>query len=227
MHRIVLALCLATTVLAAPRLADACGNTVRRIVDSTNESVRKAEFLLAQGNYKQAISTIRDEFGDRALAVHDGPGAQLHQRAQRVLAIAVVRSKGAVSIGPGLGGKTDAQRQAAIAWSVLTLRLRRAALDDRNVDCILDPTRCTNGEGDPHTNADLAEALALQPTGRAEAYRLLKDLGDRDLMPFAEGWALLAELGRERGDLEGAKKAVERCKQIASDNLKCDPSENS
>lgn len=226
MHRLSLAIALAIAAIAAPNVADACGNSIRRVVDTANMAVRNAEHLLAQGDHKTAISAVRNEFGDRALAV-DSTGDLLHQRAQRVLAIAAVRSKGALPLGMNLGGPRDAQRQAAVAWAVLTLRLQRSAIDTRDVACILDPAKCTTGELDPTRTAELAEALALQATGRAEAYGLLKDLGDRDLIPHAEGWALLAELGRERGDVDTSKKAVERCKQIASDRIQCDTSENS
>lgn len=228
MHRLALALALAATaVLAAPRPADACGNSVRRVVDTSNIALRNAEVLLAEGHYKKAISAVREHFGDRALASGWDARADLQRRAQRVLALAVVRSKGALPIGKDLGGKTDGQRQAAVAWAVLTLRVQRRAIDDTDVACILDPQKCTTGEGDPVKTAELAEALALQATGRAEAWGLLKDLADRDLMPGAAGWALLGELGRERGDLETSKKAVERCKQIAADGVQCDTSENS
>lgn len=210
MNRLVIATALACAVLGAPAVAGACGNSVHRVVDRTNEEVRKAELLLAKGDHGKAIKTIRDQFGDRAIALHDGSAGQwLHHRAQRVMALAVVRSKGAISIGKELGGKTDAQRRDAIAWAVLTLRLH------------------LGNDSDPVKTVDLAQALALQATGRAEAHRLLRQVADGDLMPSAEGWALLAELGKERGDVEGSKQAVERCKQIASDKVKCDVTENS
>jgi hypothetical protein len=210
MNRLALASALACAVLGAPAIADACGNSVQRVVDRTNEEVRKAELLLAKSDHAKAVRTIRDEFGDRAIAQHDGRGGRsLHERAQRVMALAIVRTRGELSIGKGLGGKTDAQRRAAIAWAVLTLRLR------------------LGNDTDPVTTVDLAHALALQATGRDEAHRLLKQVAADDLMPSAESWALLAELSKERGDVDGSKRAVERCKQVASDRTRCDVTENS
>jgi hypothetical protein len=41
-------------------------------------------------------------------------------------------------------------------------------------------------------------------------------------MPGAEGWALLAELSKLHGDLEGSKKASERCRRIGAAGVKCD-----
>jgi hypothetical protein len=210
MNRLVIATALACAALGAPAIADACGNSVERVVDRTNEEVRKAELLLAKGDNARAIRTVRDEFGDRALARPDGKvGHWLHDRAQRVMALAIVRSKGTLAVGGELGGKTDAQRRNAVAWAVLTLRLR------------------LGNDTDPVKTVDLAQGLALQATGRDEAHTLLKQVADGDLMPSAEGWALLAELRKERGDVDGSKQAVERCKQVGSDKVKCDVSENS
>lgn len=210
MSRLVLALSLALAgiVVGLPNHADACGNTVRRVVDRTQEYVQRAELLLAKGQYKKAVSTIRDAFGDKAVAAHDGgPNLLLHRRAQRILALAVVRSGGAVTIGMNLGGASNSRKDAALAWAVLALRLQLGE------------------QPAPGQTAELAEALAKQASGRDEAYTLLKGLGDGDLMPGAEGWALLAELSKERGDLEGSQRAVERCKQIGAANVQCDRAE--
>lgn len=207
MSRLALALSLIVSVLIAPEVAEACGNSVERVVDTRNEMVRDAEGLLARGKYKAAVEVIRDSFRDHVLQLDRHEHLQV--RAQRVLAVAVVRSKGEVALGKGLGGKTDAQRRAAIAWATLMLRLQQA-------------------EGaSPALTAELAEALALQGSSRGEAHRLLKELGDGDLMPGAEGWALLGQLSKERGDAEGSKRAVDRCAQIASPGVQCEVAETS
>ncbi|PCC67984.1 hypothetical protein SAMN02745121_04673 [Nannocystis exedens] len=210
MSRLALALSLAVTgaVVSLPNVADACGNTVRRLVDSGQEYVQRAELLLAKAQYRKAVSTIREAFGDKAIAAHmKGPGAHLHGRAQRIVALAVARSGGAVAIGMDLGGAAQSRKDAAIAWAVLALRLQAGD----------QPT--------PAQTAELAEALARQTSGRAEAYDLLKGLGDGDLMPTAQGWALLAELSKERGDVEGSKTAVERCVKMRARGVKCELTE--
>ncbi|MCY0992730.1 hypothetical protein OV203_36660 [Nannocystis sp. ILAH1] len=207
MSRLALALSLAVTaaIVGPPNRADACGNSVRRLVDSGQEYVQKADLLLAKGQHRKAVSTIREAFGDKALAADmKGPGAHLHRRAQRILALAVARSGGDIAIGMGLGGASKSRKDAAIAWAVLTLRLQADA---------------------PAQTADLAEALARQASGRAEAHDLLKGLADGDLMPTAEGWALLAELSKERGDVETSKRAVERCMKTYARHVKCDVTE--
>ncbi|WAS97102.1 hypothetical protein [Nannocystis punicea] len=210
MSRLALALSLAVTgaVVSLPNVAGACGNSVRRIVDRGQEYVQQAELLLAKHQYRKAVNTVRELFGDQAIAArHRGPGEHLHGRAQRILALSVVRSGGAVAIGMDLGGAAQGRKDAAIAWAVLALRLQAGE----------QPT--------PAQTSELAEALALQASGRAEAYSLLKGLGDGDLMPSANGWALLAELSKQRGDVEGSKKAVERCEKMNARGVKCEVAE--
>lgn len=204
---LVVALPLVCSLVLAPKAADACGNSVERVVNQANEIVRNAEALLAKGQYKKAIEKIR--VGYREHVLQFDRYMNLQGRAQRVAAVALVRSKGEVSLGKGIGGNTDAQRRAAIAWATLILRHQHAEATT------------------PALTAELAEALAQQPSGRGEAHGLLKDLGERDLMPGAEGWALLALLSKERGDAEGSKKAVERCKQIAAPEVQCEVAETS
>lgn len=206
MPRVALALSLALcgAALTAPDRADACGNSIRKVVDRTQEYVQKAELLLAKGQHKKAVGTIREAYGDKAIAVWLDGSSYLHGRAQRILALAVARSRGEVAIGMDLGGTAQSRKDAAIAWAALTLRLQ------------------AGDQPAPAQTAELAEALALQASGRHEAYTLLKGLGDGDLMPGAQGWALLAELSKQHGDLEGSKQAAERCRQIGAPGVKCD-----
>lgn len=207
MSRLALALSLVFSVLIVPEVAEACGNSIELATDVRNDALRSAEKLLAAGKHKKAIEQVHKTFRDHVLQLDRYEHLQL--RAQRILALAVVRSKGEVVIGQGIGGKTDAQRRSAIAWATLMLRLQHS-------------------EGaTPALTAELAEALALQGSSRGEAHRLLKELGDGDLMPGAEGWALLGELSRERGDGEGSKKAIERCKQIGAAGVQCEVTQTS
>lgn len=209
MSRIALALALACSALALPDIADACGNSIRPVVDRTNEIVRKAELLLAQGQHGKAAMTLKQEFGADLLTTAPASRRLLHERAQRVLALALVRSGGDFEYVKDFGGKTESHRRQALAWSALMLRLQRTE------------------QSEPTLSAELAEALALQPSGRPEAFALLQELAEGDLMPSARGWSLLAGLRRERGDAEGSEAAVERCKQIATDEATCELVENS
>lgn len=206
MHRPTRLLALAILALAAaPRPADACGNEVERVVDVTNQSIRRAEALLADGAHQAAVKEVLRTF-PKALRVDQHERRQsLFERGQRVLALAVVRSGGGVKLSADLPGKTVAQREAGLAWAAALLRLHHA-----------------RGLGGVTTTAELAESLALRPAERREAHALLKDLADGDIVPTARAWAVLASLEKDRGDADAAARALARCKEIAADPTQCE-----
>ena len=75
----------------------------------------------------------------------------------------------------------------------------------------------------PRTQARYAEAMFA--TGdrwmRWNARDILERLEQKDLMPDAESWAVLAEIRRVEKDDAAFKRASERCKQIAKDASGC------
>lgn len=190
-------LCLCALALAgAPRPASACENIVVREIDPVVKSIRRAEALLARGDLKAAAREVLATFPD---ALRTGPHERkqaLLRRGQRIVALALVRSGGAVRLGHDLPGKTAEQRAAGLAWAAGLLRLHYART------------------GDVAVRAELAEALAAVPTERAEALAILRELGDGDLLPTARAWALLAALERDRGDATAAARADRRCREI-------------
>jgi hypothetical protein len=111
----------------------------------------------------------------------------LETRAQRILALAVVRSDGRVARVAGLGG-------ASLDWAVSTLRAVSAARHD-----------------DPAAQADLGEALAASSKTEEDALHLLADLASRDLVGSAHAYAALARLHARSGNAEKAHAALERC----------------
>lgn len=203
MRPTVLALCALVTLAAAPRPADACHNTIVRHVDPAVKSIRRAEALLVKGEHRAAAREVLATFPEALRTDRHERKQALLQRGQRILALAAVRSGGAVRLGADLPGKTASQRSAALAWAALLLRLQHART------------------GDIATRAELAEALAAAPAGRSEALEILTDLGDGDLLPTARAWALLAALERARGDDTAAARADRRCREIAPDGDSC------
>jgi hypothetical protein len=192
--------------LAAPaRPADACMNGVERVVDRTNQAVRDAESLLAAGKLQQAANLVLATFPAALELDHKDRKQSLFERAQRVLAVAVVRGQGAVKLGKALPGKSAAQRDLGLAWAAGALRYHQA-----------------RGLGGIVLTAELAEALALRPAEATEAHDILKDLADRDLMPTARAWAILASLEKDRGDADASARAVARCKEISPDAAQCE-----
>ncbi len=205
-----------STLLALPVLtpsqASACGNSVRHKVSHETRQIQQAEVALARGNYQDAIKRVSQVSSD-FLSLKRKPvkrsivpsGQQLSERAQRVAALAVARSGGAVRLSSTLDGSSPEAKQAAVAWSVLVFRYHMAK------------QAINNG-----LKAQLAEALSAQASGKAEAYDILHKLSEDDLMPSAHGYATLAKLEEARGNAEARDAATKRCKLIAVDQKVCE-----
>lgn len=184
--------------------ASACGNEVERVVDLTNQAIRAADDLLARGHWRSAAKVVANTFPRVLQAEHSTRRQELFHRGQQIVALAIVRSGGDLRL-PGLPGKTEADRDLAIAWAAGILRLHVARGHDRNV--VL--------------RSELAEALALRPAERHEARDILKQLAETDIIPTARAWLVLANLETQRGDSEAAARAILRCREISADDRDC------
>jgi hypothetical protein len=220
--RLALAAVLAAPCLfAAPAPARACTNTVWGSTSTVGGALRDAAVMVERGRHRQAVARIRDQFhgdtleppilprGDQVLLAHG----------QTILALAVARSRGAVVLEPGLGGKRQDHRDAAINWAIARMRWLIAGSDE------LAHVVCERGEcrtaADPGLDVILAELLALRTDGRAEALQLLSQLDRDDLMPTPAGWAVLAALYRQNGRTGDAARAAARCQQITGKDAGC------
>lgn len=195
------ALVCAAFVPATP--AEACGNSMRHEIHRPTKSVRQAEMLLAQGKHRKAIEMTRDLFPDVHRFQH-GAQDDLWRRAQRVTALAVIRSDGKFDVGRRLTGRDDHSRAVKLAWATMALDIQTWHEPD---DLVL--------------RTELAEALTKNPLHHARAHGILKDLADRDLMPTARGFVLLAQLEKERGADSESNAAILRCKEIAGETGVC------
>jgi hypothetical protein len=158
---------------------------------AANDRIAAADQRLDEERLTEAAVEVVTAFPRiRTAAVGASP---LETRAQRILALAVVRSGGVIRGVPGISGSSDADRSANLAWSVGVLR----AIDAQRHD-------------DPVARADLAEALA-RSKHEDEALAILADLSDRDLVGSAHAYATLAQMRASRGDAEAARAAVQRC----------------
>lgn len=70
----------------------------------------------------------------------------------------------------------------------------------------------------PYLQARLAEALHKRRGHDAvEAWRIMDDLEERDLIPDAHGYAVLARLRKRNKDTAGHKRAIAACRAMAGE----------
>jgi hypothetical protein len=183
--------------VAAP--AEACMRDMPKLAkkkkqtDPTKRDVVAAEKALAKGDHAAAGTLARGAIPKiEELAPPDA--AELATRAQRTLALAVVRSEGAVPVSPRLQGSTESDKQTNLAWAQLVLTYHAALKSDNIV-----------------IKVQLAESLSRNPYEKDRAREMLRDLSARDLMPTASGYALLASL---ESDTVLRDAATSRCREL-------------
>lgn len=97
--------------------------------------------------------------------------------------------------------------------AIAQIRLGKVHLGNRALKALL-----KKSPDDPYLLARLAEGLVRTRSGKAEALAILERLDREDLMPDAEGYAVLAAL-LPAGP--AAAKATARCEQLAADKTAC------
>lgn len=191
-----------------PSGADACLRMkTRRVqkVDRKLQDVNRAEHLLAKGQGSKAVKVARKRFKKFTAATGEpDSGKALFNRAQRTIALAAVRSDGAIDLGKDMRGKTAEQRRANLAWASSILEIQAAAEPD---NMLLRTYR--------------AEALMHQAGGDAQAVELLSELANDDLMPTARGFALLAQGQQRLGDVSGRDLSLQRCRELGEGDDVC------
>lgn len=202
--------CLGVCVPA--RDAVACGGEwyPEVMVDPRIHGVAQAEKNLAAGNRLAAAASVLRMI-PHIKTLKSKPGS-LVARAERVLAVALSRSGGALPVAAEvpadvLGawqGSKPGEASSNLAWSVDVLKRQADAKGD-----------------DVALKTDLAEAMARTPDHRTEARTILEDLAKRDLIASPEGYAALAELRHQSGDADGQKLALKRCEAMAKSQDAC------
>jgi hypothetical protein len=169
--------------------AAACGNSVRRQVDPRVMRLSQAEQVLGAGKFKTAAVSALQIYPKLRNA--DDPDA-LMARAQRIVAMATVRTEGFLTVGESFHASTSDERRANLEWAVVVLR------------------RMTARSSTPSLETDLGEALSKLPEGKEEALALLGKLAKKDLITSPRGYAELAQLRHTEGDAEGRDAALAR-----------------
>jgi len=205
-----LAVCMGFGLLAQD--ARACGGEwyPEVMIDPRIHGVAQAEKSLTNGNRLAAAASVIRMI-PHIKSLKSKPGS-LVARAERVLAVALSRSQGALPVGAevpdyALGawrGVGAGESAANMAWSVSVLKRQSEGQSD-----------------DVSLKTDLAEAMARIPEQRVEARNILEELAKRDLIASPEGYAALASLRSQSGDLDGQKLALKRCEAMAKNQDAC------
>jgi hypothetical protein len=186
---------------AAPGAASACGTAVYREIDTGSQIVAQAEQALGDGNQQKAATKALQAFP--ALKIVKPGTVPLADRALRILALASVRTEGALS-PTNVMTRVAAERTSNLEWSIGVLR----SLSAKRL-------------GNPSYQTDLGEALSKVPAYHAEATRILGGLADKDLLTTAEGYAALARLRAASGDGAARDAAVKRCEAMTKTPRVC------
>ena len=207
---VALGACMGITVFAEH--ARACGGEwyPEVMIDPRIHGVAQAEKALANGNRLAAAASVL-RMMPHIKSLKSKPGS-LVARAERVLAVALSRSQGALPVGSEvpaevLGswrGAAAGESAANMQWSVAVLKRQSESKSD-----------------DVALKTDLAEAMARISEHHAEARTILEDLAKRDLIASPEGYAALASLRSQSGDADGQKLALKRCAAMAKSQDAC------
>jgi hypothetical protein len=192
---------LPAAVCAATGTASACGDAVYQEIDNRTQLVAQAEQALTEGKFQKAAAKAVQAYP--ALKIVKAGTLPLADRALRILALASVRSDGAIAVN-GFTSKTSADRTTNLDWSVATLRGLNA-----------------KRENNPSYQTDLGEALAKLPATHAEAQKILGELAAKDLLTSGEGYAALARLRAESGDQAARDEALKRCEAMSKTPAVC------
>lgn len=204
--RLVSAVCFVVPVAMAaqPTEAVACGESIAFEVDPNVLMLSQAEGNLTNGKPRAAALDALKVFPKIKSAA---PGSSpLLPRAQRIVAMAIVRTDGLLTAGKEFDAATSDDRRANLEWAVTTLRRLNVAK-----------------KNNPSTETDLGEALAKLPETQSEALATLDKLARKDLVTSARGYAALAQLRKAAGDDEGSDAAMKKYEALAKKNQPATP----
>jgi hypothetical protein len=182
--------------------AKACETAFFSAVDSSGIQISNAERALSQGRHGAAVVGVTQTF-PKIATMKPGSGS-LSDRGLRIVALAAVRTDGAITVGKELAGTTAEGREKNLLFAIDTLR----KLSDK---------RAKN----PSFQTDLAEALSKVPRFKAEAYDILSELAKKDLVASAEGYSALARLRDAMGENDARDAAVKRCEGMTKTPKAC------
>ena len=194
---VVVACALSMSALAAED-ASACGASMEAAFVPSAEAIAEAERLAMRGQYFTAAILVHHEFPTMKSWSREWAMSGLEARAERVMALAVTRMDGALTLGTPWRGWTAWHRNEQLEWAV-------GALEQLDRE-----------ENDPRLESYLGEAMAKIPKRRADALMLLERLATNDVLVTPQAYVALAKLRDARGDAAGRDDAKSRCVSMTS-----------
>jgi hypothetical protein len=192
--------------------ASACGGAWMEYIeiDHRIQGIAQAEKLFNKGKVNEAAASVVRMMPH--VANLKAKRSKLVERGQRMLAVAVARSDGALPVDKEVPnyaqgtwiGKNDKDRAQNLEWAVSTLKSIRELKKD-----------------DPAVETDLGEAMSKVESHQGEAREILERLAKKDLVATPEGYAALAKLRNKAGDAKGQKLAMQRCESMAKTAAIC------
>ena len=188
-----------------PSSVEACLWGPQWTPDPATQDVKKAERLLAKGRSVRAVNIAKGRY-ERFTAATGTPdrGKALFHRAQRLIALATVRSGGRMNLGPGMRGRTEDQQRSNLAWATSMLEIHAATEPDNLLFRVF-----------------YAEALLEYPEGAAQVVAMLEPLQRDDIMPSARGFAVLARAHHQLGDASSGELSQRRCLDLGASEALC------
>lgn len=199
--RLLAAVCFIVPVAIAggSKEAVACGESIAFEVDPNVLLLSQAESALQSGKPRSAAVDALKVFPNIKSAK---PGSSvLLPRAQRIVALAIVRTDGLLTAGKVFSASNSDERRQNLEWATATLR--RLSITKKN---------------NPSADTDLGEALSCLPETQSEGLAVLDKLARKDLVTSAHGYAALARLRKAAGDEDGSAAALKKYEAIAKKN---------
>jgi len=192
--------------------ASACGGAWMEYIeiDHRIQGIAQAEKLFNKGKVNEAAASVVRMMPH--VANLKAKKSKLVERGQRMLAVAVARTDGALPVAKEVPnyaqgtwiGRNDKDRAQNLEWAVSTLKSIREIKKD-----------------DPAVETDLGEAMSKVEKYQGEAREILERLAKKDLVATPEGYAALAKLRNKAGDAKGEKLAMQRCESMAKTAAIC------
>lgn len=195
-----LALLAATVTFAGDARAQSCGMGDIDWYATERANVARAGELLQHGDPRAAAWILQRTWPRLREAVPVPSSLEVIAEGVRLMALASVRADGHVRLGLGWSSWTPFERALNVAWGVR--RLRMLAANEPSSDV---------------AKTDLGEALSRSPDTRGEARAILESLDASRAIASPEGYAALALVRNEIGDVAGAARASAECAHDATD----------